>query len=269
MQRESVSSDHSTGRCAGGALPPYQEIRDDWDRHWDDYAYSAECNPAQRYRRRLILSLLSLNESPHPARVLDIGSGQGDFAVDLLVSCPSAQFLGLELSASGIEFAARKAPAAEFLQCDLTRELEPPRPWKAWATHAVCAEVLEHLDEPERFLVHAKAWMASGCKLIVTVPGGPMSAFDRHIGHRKHYRPEELARLLERAGFRVEHAGGAGFPFFDLYRRVVIARDKRLIEDVMQRPTPAARAAMSVFDALFHLNLSTCGWQTIATAIAP
>src|SRR5205807_8374498 len=139
----------------------------------------------------------------------------------VLEACPDAQVLGLELSASGVQIAARKVPAAEFLEFDLLQPHEPPGSRRAWATHAVCSEVLEHLDDPERLLVNAHAWMAPACKLIVTVPGGPMSAFDKHIGHRQHYRPEDLRCLLERAGFRVDLASGAGYPFFDLYRRVV------------------------------------------------
>jgi SAM-dependent methyltransferase len=240
--------------------------RDDWNRHWDDYASSAESNPAQRFRRQLILSWLALHQAAPTPRVLDIGSGQGDFAVDVLAACPGAQVLGLELSASGVAIATRKAPAAQFLQCDLTQPNEPPQSHRRWATFAVCSEVLEHLDDPELLLVNAQAWMAPNCRLIVTVPGGPMSAFDRHIGHRRHYGPEELRCLLERAGFRVERASGAGYPFFDLYRRVVIARGRRLIDDVSRGPSPAARIAMRVFDELFRLNLRSRGWQTFAIA---
>ena len=240
--------------------------RDDWNRHWDDYASSAEYNPAQRFRRKLILSALALHQAAATPRVLDIGSGQGDFAVDVLAACPGAEVLGLELSASGVGIATRKAPAAQFLQCDLGQPHEPPPSHRGWATYAVCSEVLEHLDDPRLLLVNAQAWMAPGCKLIVTVPGGPMSAFDRHIGHRKHYAPQELRCLLEGAGFGVERASGAGYPFFDLYRRVVIARGSRLIEDVSRGPSPAARIAMRVFDALFRLNLRSRGWQTFAIA---
>ena len=247
-------------------MSPKAAGRDDWNRHWDDYASSAESNPAQRFRRQLILGSLALHEDASTPRVLDIGSGQGDFAVDVLAACPGAQVLGLELSASGVAFAARKAPAARFLQCDLTQPQEPPQSHRRWATYAVCAEVLEHLDDPQRLLMNAQAWMAPKCKLIVTVPGGPMSAFDRHIGHRKHYAPEELRCLLERAGFRVERASGAGYPFFDLYRRVVIARGSRLIDDVSRGPSPAARIVMRVFDALFHMNSRSRGWQTFAIA---
>lgn len=242
--------------------------RDDWDRHWDDYASAAERNPAQRYRRKLILSMLGAEGTAAPVRLLDIGSGQGDFTADVRAAFPGAQVLGLELSAAGVEVARRKVAGADFLQWDLLAERQPPEHRRNWATHAVCSEVLEHLDEPERLLANTRAWLARGCRLIVTVPGGPMSPFDRHIGHRRHYRGEDLGELLERAGFHVEGAHGAGFPFFNLYRRVVIARGSKLISDVAKEPSLAARMAMDAFDGLFRWNLGTRGWQTIAVAVA-
>jgi SAM-dependent methyltransferase len=260
-----------------GTQPVVQ--RDEWDSHWDHYAASAERNPAQRFRRKLILSLLG--KAPggagfqpaeprrlSPLRVLDIGSGQGDFAADLTAAFPSAEIVGLELSASGVQVANRKVPGAEFLQWDLLTDRQPPANRKGWATHAVCSEVLEHVDEPGTLLRNARAWLGPECRLVVTVPGGPMSLFDHHIGHRKHYTPEELRALLEDAGFRVESAHGAGFPFFNLYRRVVMARGSKLIEDVAGEPSLAARFAMDTFDALFQFNLRTRGWQTVAVGIA-
>ncbi len=248
-----------------GRVNPGMEVparRDDWERHWERYALSAVRNPAQRLRRNLILSLLGAA----PARVLDIGSGQGDLAADVTAACPDAEVLGLELSASGVEVARRKAPAAEFLQWDLLEGRQPPACRKNWATHAVCSEVLEHLDDPALLLRNARAWMAPGCHLVVTVPGGPMSLFDRHIGHRKHYRPEELRDVLEAAGLRVESAHGAGFPFFNLYRCVVIARGRKLAGDAAREPSFGARLAMDAFDLLFRFNLGTRGWQTVAVA---
>jgi len=242
--------------------------RDDWERHWDDYASSAARNPAQRYRRKLALALLGAEGAAAPERLLDIGSGQGDFAADVTAAFSSAQVLGLELSASGVEVSRRKVASAQFLQWDLLAERQPPGHLRNWATHAVCSEVLEHLDKPERLLANVRPWLAPGCRLIVTVPGGPMSEFDRHIGHRRHYRGDELRALLERSGFRVEAAHGAGYPFFNLYRRLVIARGSKLIGNVARQPSLAARMAMDAFDGLFRWNLGTRGWQTIAVAVS-
>jgi len=99
------------------------------------------------------------------------------------------------------------------------------------------------------------------------VPGGWSSAFYRHIGHRRHYSPEELTALLESAGFAVARASAAGFPFFNLYRMLVALRGPQLISDAARRPSLAMRAASAIFEALFRLNLThPCGWQTVAVA---
>ncbi|HKS21984.1 MAG TPA: class I SAM-dependent methyltransferase [Thermoanaerobaculia bacterium] len=242
------------------------DTAEQWDERWRKYSRSALRNPAQAYRRKLILSLL-MSETPRPLRVLDVGSGQGDMARALLRADPEIRVLGLELSAFGVSIAREKVPAARFLQRDLMESAAVPAEFAGWANFAVCSEVLEHVDDPVRLLRHAAAYMASGCKVVVTVPGGPMSAFDRQIGHRRHFRAGELKEIAEKAGFRVRFARGAGFPFFNLYRLTVLARGRRLIEDVggsdLSLP---ARAAMRAFDILFRFNLDRgpAGWQIVA-----
>jgi SAM-dependent methyltransferase len=240
---------------------------DDWNRHWRSYAESAARNPAQKYRRRLILALLSANG--HPQRVLDLGAGTGDLAHSIRQSFPDAEILGLDVSAEGLEVARHKVPDAVFLERDLLQAGSAPREFRGWASHAVCSEVLEHVDDPERLLANAIPYLAPGCLVVVTVPGGPMSAFDRHIGHRRHYQPAQLQELLERVALVPECATGAGFPFFNLYRLVVVLRGRRLIEDAGAGSTGiTARAAMRLFGLLFRLNAdaSPWGWQTIARA---
>jgi SAM-dependent methyltransferase len=246
---------------------------DDWDRHWDDYAEAAVTNPAQVFRRRLIRSLLDLGDgSP---RVLDIGCGQGDLVAELRLHHPGVELRGVDYSQSGVDVAARKVPDAAFLRRDLLREADPPAHLRCWATHAACSEVLEHVDDPVALLSNARPYMAPGCRLVVTVPGGPMSAFDRHIGHRRHFSPDDLRATLLAAGFQVERTAGVGFPFFNLYRLVVILRGGRLIADVAAGERGSAslvsRLVMAVFRFLLRLNLpgSPWGWQTVGVARLP
>jgi SAM-dependent methyltransferase len=246
--------------------------RDDWDRHWEEYNQTAEENPAQSYRRELIFSLLGLHGAGEGVRLLDIGSGQGDMAASILAHYPSAEVLGLELARSGVEISRRKVPAATFVQRNLLDTRDPPEEQREWATHAVCSEVIEHLDEPCQLLTNARRYMAPGCRLVVTVPGGPMSAFDRHIGHRKHWRARDLQALLEQAGYSPSHVTGAGFPFFNFYRCVVILRGKKLIEDVRGGSgvaSPVARATMALFRQMIRpgLNSSRWGWQIVGKGV--
>ncbi len=102
-----------------------------------------------------------------------------------------------------------------------------------------------------------------------------MSDFDRHIGHRRHFDGPLLETTLRGAGLRVVDLRGAGFPFFNLYRLVVVARGKKVITDVDGGDAAAlpwsARAAMRAFSWLFKLNSSktTLGWQLAALAAEP
>jgi SAM-dependent methyltransferase len=244
---------------------------DDWEAHWSRFAEAAERNPAQAFRRRLVLALLAAHGVPR--RYLDIGSGQGDLALEVADRWPGVEIAGIELSRRGVAIAATKLPRGRFRQFDLLSGKAPLPGFEGWGTHATCSEVLEHVDEPEALLASARRWLAPGALLVVTVPGGPMSAFDRHVGHRRHYTTDDLGTLLEAAGFAVLERGGAGFPIFNLYRRAVIARGERLATDVDSThglPLPA-RAAMSVFDRLLagSPTWGRRGWQLYAAAKVP
>jgi SAM-dependent methyltransferase len=203
--------------------------------------------------------------------VLDIGSGLGDFLLMAAERWPQAELLGLEPSEVGVRRSLAKVPHARFITGDVMTDAEVPGDLERWATHGVCSEVLEHVDDDVGLLTASTPLMAPGCRLIVTVPGGKMSAFDRHIGHRRHYTPASLASALGRAGYEVEMTAGAGFPFFNLYRRVVIARGERLVEDIHfggGGPRGAARAAMLTFRPLFRLNATRSPWGTQIVGVA-
>ena len=251
--------------------PTTSLARDDWEGHWRDYTAAAEHNPAQRYRRQVACKLLRRFGCSRGAKILDIGSGQGDLAVDLHCSFPESKIAGLELSATGVEVSSRKIPTAQFVQRDLLQPSDPG-PLRHWAQFAVCSEVLEHLDDPGLLLANASEYLAPGCALVVTVPGGPKSEFDLYIGHRQHFTPASLRSLLESQGFTVELSTTAGFPFFNLYRLIVIMRGKRLITDVDSKAegwrATLARMVMDLFRPLFALNLTGTrfGWQTVAVA---
>jgi len=239
---------------------------DDWDGLWSEYKDSAERNPARSYRRGLMLRILGRSTTSREMRLLDVGSGPGDFLRDAADHFPAAEMLGIELSEVGVEYAKQLAPRAEFLQRDLVEDAEVPNRFAAWATHVVCSEVLEHVDDPVRLLENASAYMADGARIVVTVPGGPVTAFDRHIGHRAHFSRARLRETLEAAGFQVETVMAAGFPFFNLYKIVVLLMGDRVIGQG-ESPSRAASVVLRVFGVLFRLNLRRrLGWQMVAVA---
>jgi len=247
----------------------------DWHAHWRSYDKASTQNPGQQMRYQIAARWLVEAARGGGSRFLDIGSGQGDMMQMAMPLLPGAELLGVELSASGVEASRRKAPGATFIAADL---FEPPaalQPYNDWASHAVCCEVLEHVDDPAAFLSRAQAYLKPGARLLVTVPGGPMSAFDRHIGHRQHFTRESIRAVLEQAGFVVSGVRMAGFPFFNLYRLTVIARGEKLAVDVRAGGTGIssrlAEAVMAAFRFLFRFNVSdsTLGWQVVAEAQKP
>jgi len=253
-------------------MTPQQIDYDDWETHWVDYAAAAEHSPAQIYRRRLALQLLGRQEPPQ--RLVDLGCGPGDLLHDAGCRWPQAELLGLEMSAQGVDLARRKVPSAQFVQADLITDSTPDARFAAWATHAVCSEVLEHVDEPVMLLRNARGYLQPGARLVVTVPGGEISAFDRHIGHRRHYTPQLLSQTFSEAGLVTAAANGAGFPFFNLYRWFVLRRGDRVIDDVLASDgslTFSARLAMMAFNPLLAISLPRSRWgkQIVGVAYEP
>jgi hypothetical protein len=78
--------------------------------------------------------------------------------------------------------------------------------------------------------------------------------------------------MLEEAGYSVERVYRAGFPFFNLYRLLVITRGARLARDVETHSHGIAAVLatfiMKLFRFFFRANLndSPFGWQIVAVA---
>jgi 2-polyprenyl-3-methyl-5-hydroxy-6-metoxy-1,4-benzoquinol methylase len=244
--------------------------RDDWDSHWGKYAEASVANPAGAYRGKLILASLGLGTSA--ARVLDIGSGQGDLLRLIRAASPAAELLGVDLSEAGCAIGREKVPGATFIQRDLLDSSPVPAAFARWATHAVCSEVLEHVDAPALLLRHAMDFLQHNCRVVVTVPSGPMSEFDRQIGHRRHYTKEMLHATLTNAGLEVQRVMAAGFPFHNIYRLGILARGRRLAGDLAGPSNSAFMLrVMRAFDLAFRMNLTSSpwGWQLLAVARMP
>jgi len=247
---------------------------DNWDNHWSSMHTAAGLNPAQDFRRQLLLNQLRqlCPTDNHPLRLLDVGCGTGDFALSFQKAFPKGEYLGIDVSQVGIEICRQKVPGARFQIQDLIHPSPIDKADQSWATVAICSEVLEHVDHPELILTEVQTYLAPSAVLMITVPGGPMSAFDKHIGHRQHFSIPGLKSLLEESGYSQCKVWGAGFPFFNLYRLVVILRGQKLVDDASQAGKPmslAARMVMSLFGILFRLNLnrSTLGWQRFAVSV--
>lgn len=249
--------------------------RDDWEAHWELLSDITELNPADAYRYQLVLLALGLEGDGTGARVLDVGCGPASLLARVASKYPRAELVGVDFSRQALSLSASKVPSGTFLQVDLADSpASLPAGYRGWATHAICSEVIEHLDDPVSFLRVVKHWLRPNATLVVTVPSGPMADYHRHVGHRRHYKSHELAQTLSEAGYTVTGIQRAGFPFFNLYRLLTQLRGSKLIHDVSVqrsgRQSLAVRVAFGILRPCFLLNLreSPLGWQLLATAMA-
>jgi 2-polyprenyl-3-methyl-5-hydroxy-6-metoxy-1,4-benzoquinol methylase len=148
------------------------------------------------------------------ATVLDLGTARG--ALGRALSARGCVVDGVELDASSAEIARahyRRLQTADLEQAEIP-SLFPGEQYDV----VVCADVLEHLRDPERVLAFVPGLLREGGELLVSVPnvGYTGLVLDLLFGHFE-YRPrglldrthvrfftrESVIDLLERAGFGV------------------------------------------------------------------
>lgn len=134
------------------------------------------------------------------SRVLDLGAGDGRLASALARR-------GHRVTA--VEpFRTPAAPGVVVVRGAIEEVELPEHEFDA----AVLWHVLEHLAEPLAALERARGWLAPGGRLLVGVPN--IDSLQARLGGRRwfhldpqrhvvHFTPAGLARLVERAGFRV------------------------------------------------------------------
>lgn len=239
---------------------------DNWEEHWTQQGAIATKNPAQQFRHALVLKEV---HQTLPQSILDVGCGQGDLLSAISALQPSISLHGIELSSVGAAMTRTKVPQAAIYSRDLT---DPHyTPVVTGVSCLTCVEVLEHLDDPTTFLSSALKHLIAGGRLVLTVPSGPMTAFDKSIGHRQHFTRSDLKRIMQTVGLQNIKIRRVGFPFFNLYRLTVLLRGKRLVEEVGSSSLAESKSAqfvMAAFGVLFRFNINRVplGWQLIAVA---
>ena len=195
-----------------------------------------------------------------PRSVLDIGCGQGHIGARLKKQLPGMVYSGSDLRAD--------PPAAcdRYWRCDLNRELPPTDP----SGHDVvlCLDVLEHLHDPEQFLLrlrqaHSKASRTSFVFSTVNVAFisvrlglllGRFEYGDRGIldvDHRCLMTRASFIRLLRESGFMVDEVKYVPVPF-----------------QLVFGDNPWTRAATRVWRALTRLFPGAFSFQILVVAHA-
>jgi glycosyltransferase involved in cell wall biosynthesis len=177
---------------------------DDQDNQDRGYSTLLRLARAERYNRWVFEQL-----SPWVGRrVLETGAGIGSFTRFLLgrdlIIATDASPRYVRMLASTFERHTR----VEVASLDLADF--DPAPFTSRALDTVlCLKVLEHVDDDQAALRRLHAVLAPGGRLVLLVPAHRRlyGSIDRALGHRRRYERRDLVRVLEEAGFRVEHTG--------------------------------------------------------------
>jgi SAM-dependent methyltransferase len=243
--------------------------KDDWNVHWDALSDAALVNPAQNYRFHLIQEeLLCINNSSEKMVIIDLGCGSGDLIHQLSEKFDEYELIGIEPSASGSRISKLKNSKVEIIQSDIIKDTLSDRALSR-ADVVICTEVLEHLDNPIELMSALSSKIGVGTKILLTVPGGPRSKFDIHIGHRRHFSKRRLLGLLVENGFTNVEVRRAGFPGHNIYKSLTILMGNKLISSSQDfQKTTKLTFVSNVFYWLMIRSFrnSFFGWQLIAVS---
>ncbi len=148
-----------------------------------------------------VVSQVSLRE---PARILDLGCGEGWVAEQLMRRLPNVSYRGVEIDDDAVREASARLPQGTFSQGDIREpQVEP-----GWADVTLCLEVLEHLAAPEPAVRRIAEQTARDGLALVSVPWEPffrggnllrgkyLEHFGNHPEHVQQFGPLSFRRLL-------------------------------------------------------------------------
>jgi SAM-dependent methyltransferase len=151
-------------------------------------------------RSRLRKMIRSCSQSP---RILDVGGRKSPYTIGLqanitVIDLPRNSdvqellYLGINEQIIG-EVKQRRSNVENVVLGDMTKSDLPNESFDL----AVSVEVIEHVEEDERFVSEISRVLKNGGIFLLTTPNGDWVE-NKNPDHKRHYRREELQTLLEK-----------------------------------------------------------------------
>jgi SAM-dependent methyltransferase len=158
---------------------------------------------------------------PHfrPGRLLDAGCGAGNLLA--VVAGEFSEVVGVDFAAGNVELAAQRFHTVRHVtirQFDLADDDIVQLGPGSFDT-IVSSDVMEHLEDDQRFIRRMSELLVPGGRLIIKVPALPLlyGSIDINSGHYRRYTVPRMGRLLSAAGLHIRRNGYMNMPGALLY----------------------------------------------------
>lgn len=167
--------------------------------HFSELAPLESNNFWFRVRNRLLIWALK-NHRPEFRSLLEIGCGTGYVLSGIAKHFPTAKLHGSEIFIAGLEFAAARLPATEFVQMD-ARQIPFCNEFEVIGAF----DVLEHIEEDTQVLTEIHRALIPEGLLLLTVPQHEWmwSSVDDDACHVRRYSSRQLHEKVQAAGFDI------------------------------------------------------------------
>jgi 2-polyprenyl-3-methyl-5-hydroxy-6-metoxy-1,4-benzoquinol methylase len=182
---------------------------------------------SRRYQRSVYQWVARLVKEKKLASVLDVGCGPATKLVEI-VGKTGIRIVGVDQPAV-IEWCKKQYPGITFLADDFEHPVATPL---QSFDMVICADVIEHMDDPDALLSYILAVLAPGGMVVLSTPErdilrGVDNMETPNRDHVREWNESELRQYLESSGFRIletklfenlsVHLGGA---YFEQKRRL-------------------------------------------------
>jgi len=217
-----------------------------WSSDWDQMK---TYGPASRHVANHVISLI---KGLRFQSVFDVGCGDAVILFHLHQLYPTKTFSGSELVGRPLIAAQKRLPQATFYQNNITRK--PPT--KKRHDLVLAIDVLEHIENDRKAIANLRKLTQK--YLLIVVPLGPLWEIEyQKVGHVHGYSKFEIDWKLKRTGFKLVQYHQWGFPFYNLYRRLLHHLPSSAHGG---QPTLPKRLASEIFYFLLSLSLTSHPW---------
>jgi glycosyltransferase involved in cell wall biosynthesis len=137
-------------------------------------------------------------------RVLEVGAGTGNMSVHLM---PRSVYWATDVNSHYLDYLVTLRATRPYMRVAYTDAMDGETFPKGQSFDTVvCLNVVEHVQDDLGALQNVWNTLSDGGRAIILVPCGPKlyGTLDEVLGHFRRYTREQLVRVAEQAGFRVE-----------------------------------------------------------------